>query len=30
VTEGGARRLGARRLPIAPDEIETIMQNEQL
>jgi Xaa-Pro aminopeptidase len=29
VTEGGARRLGARRLPIAPDEIETIMQNEQ-
>ena len=30
VTEGGARRLGARRLPIAPDEIETIMQNEQI
>ena len=30
VTEGGARRLGAKRLPIAPDEIETIMQNEQI
>ena len=30
VTEGGARRLGARRLPIAPDEIETVMQNERL
>jgi Xaa-Pro aminopeptidase len=30
VTEGGARRLGARRLPIAPDEVETVMQNEQL
>ena len=29
VTEGGARRLGARRLPIAPDEVETVMQNEQ-
>ena len=29
VTEGGARRLGQRRLPIAPDEIETVMQNEQ-
>ncbi len=30
VTEGGARRLGRRRLPIAPDEVETIMQNDQL
>ena len=29
VTEGGARRLGAQRLPIAPDEVETVMQNEQ-
>ncbi len=29
VTEGGARRLGPQRLPIAPDEVETIMQNEQ-
>ena len=29
VTADGARRLGAQRLPIAPDEIETIMENEQ-
>ena len=28
VTEGGARRLGSRRLPIAPDEVETTMANE--
>ena len=30
VTEDGARRLGSLRLPIAPDEVETIMQIEQL
>ncbi|MBP5625486.1 MAG: aminopeptidase P N-terminal domain-containing protein [Bacteroidales bacterium] len=29
VTADGARRLGAQRLPIAPDEVETIMENEQ-
>lgn len=28
VTEDGARRLGTKRLPIAPDEIENLMQNE--
>ena len=30
VTEDGARRLGTMRLPIAPDEVETIMKIEQL
>ena len=30
VTEDGARRLGTMRLPIAPDEVETIMRIEQL
>ena len=30
VTEDGARRLGSLRLPIAPDEVETIMAIEQL
>lgn len=28
VTENGARRLGAQRLPIAPDDIENTMANE--
>ena len=28
VTEGGARRLGSHRLPIAPDEVETAMAND--
>ena len=28
VTEGGARRLGARRLPIAPDDVESAMAND--
>ena len=30
VTKDGARRLGTMRLPIAPDEVETIMKIEQL
>ena len=30
VTEDGARRLGTMRLPIAPDEVETIMKIEPL
>ena len=29
VTEGGARRLGPQRLPIAPDEVETAMANDK-
>jgi Xaa-Pro aminopeptidase len=29
VTEGGARRLGPQRLPIAPDEVETAMENDR-
>ena len=28
VTEGGARRLGSRRLPISPDEVESAMEND--
>ena len=27
VTAGGARRLGSKRLPIAPDDIESVMNN---
>ena len=30
VTPDGARRLGSRRLPIAPDDVEAVMQQEQL
>ncbi len=29
VTAGGARRLGARRLPIAPDDVEAAMSKDQ-
>ena len=28
VTEGGARRLGSKRLPIAPDDVESAMAND--
>ena len=28
VTEGGVRRLGSKRLPIAPDDIESVMAND--
>ena len=28
VTPDGARRLGPQRLPIAPDEVEAVMQKE--
>ena len=26
ITEGGARRLGSRRLPISPDDVEAVMK----
>ena len=30
VTADGARRLGSKRLPIAPDEVETAMENDRI